>query len=61
MKITFIGSGNVAWHLSDVLQKNGNEIVEVWSKSEKNARLLSSKFRLFSNTLEFSHAVFIPH
>ena len=43
MKITFIGSGNVAWHLSDVLQKNGHEIVEVWSKSEKNARLLASK------------------
>ena len=25
------------------LQKNGHQIVEVWSKSEKNARLLSSK------------------
>ena len=43
MKITFVGSGNVAWHLSDILQKNGNEIVEVWSKSEENARLLASK------------------
>ena len=43
MKITFIGSGNIAWHLSNILQRNGHEIVEVWSKSEKNARLLSSK------------------
>ena len=43
MKITFVGSGNVAWHLSQILQKNGHEIVEVWSKSEKHARLLSLK------------------
>ena len=43
MKITFIGSGNVTWHLSKILQKNGHEIVEVWSKSEKNAKLLASK------------------
>ena len=43
MKITFVGSGNVAWHLSDILQKNDHEIVEVWSRTEKNARLLSSK------------------
>ena len=42
MKITFIGSGNVAWHLSYILQKNGHEIVEVWSKSEKNARLFKN-------------------
>ena len=45
MKITFIGSGNVAWHLSEILQKNGHEIIEVWSKSGKNARLLSSKLK----------------
>tara|TARA_B100001094_G_scaffold204536_1_gene198445 strand:+ start:726 stop:1487 length:762 start_codon:yes stop_codon:yes gene_type:complete len=43
MKVTLIGSGNVSWHLSDILQKNGHEIVEVWSRSERNARLLSSK------------------
>ena len=43
MKITFIGSGNLAWHLSDVLKENGHEIVEIWSKSEENAKLLSSK------------------
>ena len=53
MKITFIGSGNVAWHLSDVLQKNGHKIVEVWSKSEKNAKLLRAKeefaFLIFNN------------
>ena len=43
LKITFIGSGNVAWHLSDVLQENGHKIVEIWSRSERNARLLASK------------------
>ena len=43
MKVTIIGIVNVAWHLSDVLQKNGHTIVEIWSRSEKNARLLSSK------------------
>ena len=42
MKITLIGSGNVSWNLSDVLQKNSHEIVEVWSKTEENAILLSS-------------------
>ena len=43
LKITFIGSGNLAWNLSDTLQENGHEIVEIWSKSEENAKLLSSK------------------
>ena len=43
LKITFIGSGNVAWHLSDVLQENGHTIVEIWSRSERNAKLFSSK------------------
>ena len=43
LKITFIGSGNLAWHLSDVLKENGHEIVEIWSKSEENAKLLSNK------------------
>ncbi|MDC0202024.1 F420-dependent NADP oxidoreductase [Flavobacteriales bacterium] len=43
MNITFIGSGNVAWHLSDILQKNNHNIVEIWSKSEKNAKLLAAK------------------
>ena len=43
MKVTFVGSGNVAWHLSDILQKNGHTIVEIWSRSERNARLLASK------------------
>ena len=43
LKITFIGSGNLAWYLSDTLQENGHEIVEIWSRSERNARLLASK------------------
>ena len=43
MKVTLVGSGNVSWHLSDILQKNGHEIVEVWSRSDENAKLLSSK------------------
>jgi predicted short-subunit dehydrogenase-like oxidoreductase (DUF2520 family) len=40
-KIVIIGSGNVATHLAKRLQKKGNEILQIVSKSEKNAKELS--------------------
>ncbi|MDD4009166.1 MAG: NAD(P)-binding domain-containing protein, partial [Fermentimonas sp.] len=43
MRIVFIGSGNVATHLSVALKKSGNEIIQVYSKTLKNAKLLASQ------------------
>ena len=41
--ITFIGSGNVATILSMELQRKGYNILEVWSKTEKSAKILADK------------------
>ncbi|MEO8761445.1 MAG: DUF2520 domain-containing protein [Bacteroidia bacterium] len=40
-KIVIIGAGNVATHLAKRLHKKGNEILQIVSRSEKNARELS--------------------
>ena len=42
-KIILIGSGNVAWHLGHALFEVGHQIVEVISKTNKNAKLLAKK------------------
>ena len=41
MKITFIGSGNVAHHLAQQFFKAGYNIVEIYSRRKKNALALS--------------------
>lgn len=43
MNIAIIGSGNVAWHLAQALDKNGNKITEVFSRNITNAKKLCSK------------------
>lgn len=43
MKIVFIGSGNVATHLSMALQRSGNDIIQVFSKTISNAQTLAEK------------------
>jgi len=40
-KIVIIGAGNVATHLAKRLQKKGNEVLQIVSRSEKNAQELS--------------------
>ncbi len=51
-KVVVIGSGNVATHLSLALNKSGINIVQVWSKSLTNARLLAIEVNaLFTNNL----------
>ncbi len=40
-KIVIIGAGNVATHLAKRLQKKGYEILQILSRSEKNAKELS--------------------
>jgi len=41
--IVFIGAGNLATHLSQALQKSGNNIIQVYSKTEANAKTLANK------------------
>ena len=43
MRITFIGAGNVATHLAQALRANGNEITQVYSRTEQSAKLLADK------------------
>ncbi|MDD4108837.1 MAG: DUF2520 domain-containing protein [Prolixibacteraceae bacterium] len=41
--IVFIGAGNLATHLSSALQKSGNEIIQVYSRTESSAKKLGLK------------------
>lgn len=43
MKISFIGSGNVAWHLSQAFEDKGHHICEVYSRRLTNSKALVSK------------------
>ncbi len=58
MKISFIGSGNVAWHLAQIFEDNGNIICEVYSRNLLNAKALVKN--LFDttavNNLDFSES-----
>lgn len=43
MKIAFIGSGNLATHLSRALKRAGQDIVQVYSRTLQNAQILAAK------------------
>lgn len=43
MKIVFLGSGNVATHLAQALDALGHEILQVYSRTLGNARILADK------------------
>lgn len=43
MNIVLLGSGNVATHLGRALKDGGHHIVQVWSRSEANAKILADK------------------
>ena len=43
-KISFIGSGNVAWNLAHALDLAGNDIVQVISRDVSHAKELASKY-----------------
>ena len=45
LKIVLIGAGNVAWHLGKELQKNEQEIVQVYNRSVEPALLLARKLK----------------
>jgi predicted short-subunit dehydrogenase-like oxidoreductase (DUF2520 family) len=40
MKISIIGSGNVAWHMAQAFEDAGHHICEIYSRNIVNARLL---------------------
>lgn len=42
MKIVFIGSGNVATHLAIAFKAMGADILQVWSKDNRNAEILAA-------------------
>ncbi|MGB1293879.1 MAG: Rossmann-like and DUF2520 domain-containing protein [Flavobacteriales bacterium] len=50
MKISFIGSGHVATHLSQALFHLNHQIVDVFSRSEENAKVLAKKVGAQSKT-----------
>mgnify|MGYP000023641969 FL=1 len=41
-KIIFIGAGNLATHLSSAMKEQGYNIIQIYSKSLKNAKILGS-------------------
>lgn len=43
MRIVFIGSGNVATHMAVALKNSGNEIVQIYSRTNANANKLAEK------------------
>ncbi len=44
MKITLIGSGNVAWHFGKALSRAGHSIQSIYSRNKDNAQELASLF-----------------
>lgn len=52
---TVIGSGNIAWHLSQALVQSGNTLHEVYSRNEKSGQELSQQFSAnFHPSINFS-------
>jgi len=43
--ITFIGAGNVAWHLATALHHKGFSILEIWNRTPDAARELAEQVR----------------
>ena len=58
MKISFIGAGNVAWHMAQALDRNKHQVIEVFSRNLKNSKSLVEK--LYNahavETLDFSES-----
>jgi predicted short-subunit dehydrogenase-like oxidoreductase (DUF2520 family) len=54
--VSFIGSGNLAWHLAPTLDNSGYTVREVYSRNFKNAKALVGKLYQaeVKNSLDFS-------
>jgi predicted short-subunit dehydrogenase-like oxidoreductase (DUF2520 family) len=55
-EISFIGAGNVAWHLAPALDNAGYTVREVYSRHPKNAQILTGRLyeAVVKDTLDFS-------
>lgn len=52
MKVVIIGSGNVASHLATALHEKGVEIIQIYSRTTKNAQILAQKLdTTFTNVI----------
>ncbi|MFY0644727.1 MAG: DUF2520 domain-containing protein [Bacteroidia bacterium] len=51
-KITFIGSGNVAWNLAHALDMDGHMILRVLSRNADHAKELASKFGSYHGIID---------
>lgn len=56
MKISFIGSGNVATHLACGLHRQGHQIVQVWSREMDHAEILAN--RVFAEPIDQLHLLY---
>ena len=58
MDVSFIGSGNVAWHLAPALDNAGFTVREVYSRNSKNAKALVGKLYQaeVKDSLDFSNS-----
>ena len=58
MNISFIGSGNVAWHLSQELASRGHSILEIYSRRIENAQILAQEHlnAMPTDSLNFSES-----
>ncbi len=45
MKIVILGSGNLAWHLGNILQKTGQSILQVYSPTEPHASQFANQLK----------------
>lgn len=48
MRIVFIGSGNLATHLSQALKAAGEDIIQIFSRTQENAQALADKLQCAS-------------
>lgn len=46
--VTFIGAGNVAWHLAWLLQYKGYDVFQVYSRNTESARALAGRIGAFT-------------
>ena len=49
-KITFVGSGNVAWHLAKAFDLAGYQIHQIISRNETSGKEMAKKYAAFFDT-----------
>ena len=56
MKITIIGSGNVAYHLAKAFVQNGIEVAQIFGRNEEDLQIISNELYLPYATKDLAHA-----